>query len=411
MIVGPDANFREQVTSALRASGWLAEEVQGGAEALLKLDTGEYNTMLLDRRLVDPEPTEVSEIARKLQPNLSVCVGDLAATLSSLTRSAVDGPTDTSMKLPKVGSPADLAWTPTDPSPASSKCEEVWGAEEPLPNMIGSSPAMRLVYRLARLVAPRLTTVLILGGTGTGKELVARGIHRLSRRSQQPFLTVNCAAIPESLFEAELFGYARGAFTGAFQTRIGTLHAAHGGTLFLDEIGDLPPSMQAKLLRFLQDGEVQRLGSAEVLHVDVRVIAATNFDLAEGVREKTFREDLYYRLSVFPIEIRPLQERVEDLMPLSIHFLAGLCRENGASMKHFSIAAEEALRSHSWPGNVRELQHVIERAFILVGGSDTILRKHINVSNGHKPLKLVSLLSESDLESTDRPIPIWQAAS
>ena len=224
---------------------------------------------------------------------------------------------------------------------------------------------MQHVYRLARLVSPRDTAVLIVGATGTGKELVARGIHDLSKRSRGPFVVVNCAAIPESLLEAELFGFTRGAFTGAFQSRLGRIHAAHGGTLLLDEIGELPLSMQAKLLRFVQEGEVQRLGSADLFRVDARLIAATNADLLQKAAEKQFREDLYYRLAVFPIDLPPLKSRVEDILPVSRHLLDRLCREACTALKVFTSEAERALEQGPWPGNVRELQHSIERAFVL----------------------------------------------
>jgi len=231
---------------------------------------------------------------------------------------------------------------------------------------------MQQLYRLARLVAPRDTAALIVGATGTGKELVARGIHELSRRSQGPFIVVNCAAIPESLLEAELFGFTRGAFTGAFQSRLGRIHAAHGGTLLLDEVGELPLSMQAKLLRFVQEGEVQRLGSADLFRVNARLIAATNADLLQRVRDKQFREDLYYRLAVFPIALPRLQDRWEDILPLARHFLAELCAAAGVPRKTFSAEAAHALQKYSWPGNVRELQHWVERAFVLSEANEEI---------------------------------------
>jgi len=183
---------------------------------------------------------------------------------------------------------------------------------------------------------------------------------------------VNCAAIPESLLEAELFGFTRGAFTGAFQSRLGRIHAAHGGTLLLDEVGELPLSMQAKLLRFVQEGEVQRLGSADLFRVDARVIAATNADLAQRVREKQFREDLYYRLAVFPLDLPSLRNRAEDIVPLAEHFLEILCRKAGAPDKRFSPEAATVLKRHSWPGNVRELQHSVERAFVLAEADEQI---------------------------------------
>lgn len=244
---------------------------------------------------------------------------------------------------------------------------------------------MQDVCRLVRLVAHRNTTVLLTGETGTGKELVARAVHLVGPRKRQPFITVNCAAIPEPLLESELFGYTRGAFTGAFQSRPGRIHSAHGGTLFLDEVGELPLSMQAKLLRFLQEGEVQRLGSSDVVRVDVRVIAATNANLDDRVQQKAFREDLYYRLSVFPIDLQPLRQRVADIMPLARRFLREFCAEAGQAEKAISEAARQTLEQHGWPGNVRELRHVIERAFILSERSPTILQEHIRLRRSPRP--------------------------
>jgi transcriptional regulator with GAF, ATPase, and Fis domain len=222
------------------------------------------------------------------------------------------------------------------------------------------------------MVAGRDTTVLITGESGTGKDLVAQEIHLLSPRKKQPLVVVNCAAIPETLLEAELFGYQKGSFTGAVQSRIGRIHAAHGGTLFLDEIGDMPLSLQSKILRFLEQGEVQRLGGNDNLKVDVRVIAATNADLMKMVGQQQFREDLYYRLAVFPIHLPPLRDRIGDLEDLAEAFV----------MKYdprlsLSRTALEVLLQHHWRGNVRELRNVIERATILVGSGREIGPEHI----------------------------------
>jgi transcriptional regulator with GAF, ATPase, and Fis domain len=235
---------------------------------------------------------------------------------------------------------------------------------------------MHIVYRMARLVAARNTPVLIAGATGTGKEVVANAIHRLSPRAGKEFVVINCAAIPEALLESELFGYVRGAFTGAVQSRIGRIHSAHGGTLFLDEVSDLPLGMQAKLLRFLDQGEVQRLGSSDVFRVDVRVLAASNANLAELTQRKQFREDLFYRLSVFPIELPSLAERRGDVEALARHFLRKFDDGNAS----FSPEAVRLLEEYSWPGNVRELQHVIERACILAEGGP-ILPEHLGLSS------------------------------
>jgi transcriptional regulator with GAF, ATPase, and Fis domain len=241
---------------------------------------------------------------------------------------------------------------------------------------------MRRVFRLARLVIPRNTTVLVRGETGTGKEVMARAIHNLSPRAQHPFVIVNCAAIPETLLESELFGHTRGAFTGAFQSRLGRIHLAHGGTLFLDEVGELPFNTQGKLLRFLQGGEVQRLGSPDIFQIDVRVIAATNADLTRAMAQRRFHDALYYRLSVFPIELPPLRERREDILPLANHFLDSLCREAAGGGKSISLEAARILENYAWPGNVRELEHVMERAFIL-SENDSVLRgEHFDLIRG-----------------------------
>lgn len=243
--------------------------------------------------------------------------------------------------------------------------------------MIGRSAAMQRVYRLAQLVAPRSTTVLVVGPTGSGKELVARALHALSPRSAKAFVAVNCAAIPEALLESELFGHARGAFTGAVQAQLGRIPAAHGGTLFLDEVSELPFGMQAKLLRFLEQKEVQRLGTAELTRVDVRVIAASNVDLAGRAGRGEFREDLFYRLAAFPLELPPLTERRADIVPLAEHFLACMAAAMSGRCPRLSGEVVRILEAHPWRGNVRELQHVMERASILVENGDTVLNEHL----------------------------------
>jgi transcriptional regulator of acetoin/glycerol metabolism/DNA-binding winged helix-turn-helix (wHTH) protein len=245
---------------------------------------------------------------------------------------------------------------------------------DPLPGMIGDSSAMQPVYRLARRVALHNVPVLITGPTGSGKELVAQAVHALSRRASRPIVTINCAAIPDALLESELFGFTRGAFTGAVQSHLGRIHAAQGGALFLDEVGEVPLSMQAKLLRFLESGELQRLGSRDVFQMDVRVIAATNCDLARRVREGSFRDDLYYRLAVFPIALPPLAERGDDVLLLARDFL-----DRWAPGLSLTPAAEALLLRHDWRGNVRELRHVIDRAVILASPASTIDASHLAV--------------------------------
>jgi transcriptional regulator with PAS, ATPase and Fis domain len=236
---------------------------------------------------------------------------------------------------------------------------------------------MQVVYRLVRLVARRPTTVLVLGPTGTGKELVARAVHALSPRLAKPLVVVNCAAIPETLLESELFGYSRGAFTGAVQSQLGRISAAQGGTLFLDEVSELPLGMQAKLLRFLEQKEIQRLGTTEVVRVDVRVVAASNVDLADRAMRGEFRQDLYYRLAAFPIILPPLAERRADIVPLAEHFLACMAAAMHMPAPRLSVEAIRILEAHAWTGNVRELQHVMERASILSEDSGAVEAGHL----------------------------------
>ncbi|MGH9407607.1 MAG: sigma 54-interacting transcriptional regulator [Terriglobia bacterium] len=368
VVVSANEGFRRKLLESLRSACSNLREARGGAEALAQLDEGQYQALLLDHWLPDLDVQELLSIVRKRHPHMRVVVLDSSAEYPDQAQQ--------SGSLLRADEP-EPGWLGSNAAQRGGVVEDREPPVEPLPGMIGASQAMQNLYRMARLVAQHLTTVLLSGETGTGKELVAKGIHVLSNRLKQPFVTVNCAAIPETLLEAELFGYARGAFTGAFQSRMGRIHAAHGGTLFLDEVGDLPLTMQAKLLRFLQEGEVQRLGGPDIIRVDVRVIAATNADLTKRVAEKLFREDLYYRLCAFPIDLVPLRDRTDDILPLGAHFLNSFCQDGNLPPKSISDGAASLLGKHAWPGNVRELRHVIERAFILSENTKEIQQKHI----------------------------------
>ena len=235
----------------------------------------------------------------------------------------------------------------------------------PVAGLIGNSPAMEQVYQVTRRVARNKASVLLQGETGTGKELIANAIHQLSDRAGGPFVKVNCGALPESLLESELFGHVRGAFTGAVNNRTGRFEAAHGGTIFLDEINSTSLHLQVKLLRVLQEREFERVGDTQTIHVDTRVIAASNRNLMEEVGNELFREDLYYRLNVVPINLPPLRERFEDIPELVIHFLNLYNEANDLYVVHIQKEALELLKTYSWPGNVRELQNYIERAVVL----------------------------------------------
>ena len=248
-------------------------------------------------------------------------------------------------------------------------------AESPEPwqrFLIGDSPAMRKVVDVIRLIGARRSTVLIGGETGTGKEMVARAVHLASARAHLPMVAVNCTALPEQLLEAELFGHVKGAFTGAFQGRIGRFEQANRSTIFLDEIGDMPVDVQAKLLRVLQEREFQRIGSSETVRVDVRVIAASNIDMQDKIRQGKFREDLYYRLNVVPIAVPPLRERLSDIPALVHHFVEKVCRQEEIAPKRISPETIDRLRDYVWPGNVRQLENAVEMAIAMCGDRPTL---------------------------------------
>jgi len=362
LIASGNPEFRRQMAMHAKGPAAQMEEAVGGAHALAKLVQFPCDGVLLDRQLPDLDAEEVASMIRQKYPRIEVTFVD-------------------SKESGRASAGADAE--DRDEISADTKVteEEARPGDENLPGMIGRSAAIRKTYELAKLVAGRDTTVLVMGETGTGKEVVAQAIHGLSARAKNAFVPVNCAAIPEALLEAELFGHVRGAFTGAVQSRLGRIHVAQGGTLFLDEVGELPLSMQAKLLRFLQNGEVQRLGSSDVYRVDVRVICATNVGLLEQVQAKQFRQDLYYRLAVFPIELPPLRIRTGDVAELADHFLKKFSDEAGFPLKKLTPAALGSLEQRRWPGNVRELQHVLERAFILSGNSREICVQHVQMGN------------------------------
>jgi len=284
-------------------------------------------------------------------------------------------------------------------------------AEFPFGRIIADAPQMRAVLDMARSVAEADTTVLLSGETGTGKELLARAIHHWSPRADQAFVAVNCAALAESLLDSELFGHEKGAFTGAIAQRRGRFELAHGGTLLLDEVGEMSPALQAKLLRVLQEHTLERVGGTKTVTVDVRVIAATNRELRQMVASQTFREDLFYRLSVFPIELPPLRERPMDILPLAEHRLREVARRLGKPIRGFSGDAAALLEAYAWPGNIRELQNVVERAAILCR-AEHVLAAHLNLTpltapapSGVKTLKALerdAILAALDLHAGNR---------
>jgi transcriptional regulator with GAF, ATPase, and Fis domain len=370
LLVSPNTRLRLQLREKLRQPRWSLTEAASGAEALEFLHEFVSEILLLDPLLPDLESSEFSAMVRDQFPSVQIL------TVNSHTGQLVLGaasPTALSAQLTEVlycvGNVQLNSISPVQLRRALTGSES---GSRGIRGMVGDTEPMQRVYELTNMVARRDTTVLVTGESGTGKDLIAQAIHLISPRQKQPLVVINCAAIPEPLLEAELFGYVKGSFTGAVQSRIGRIHAAHGGTLFLDEIGDMPLSLQSKILRFLEQGEVQRIGGNDNLKVDVRVVAATNADLHRLVQQHLFREDLYYRLAIFPIKLPPLRERLGDVEKLAESFLAKFCP--GATL---SAAAVEALCRHDWPGNVRELRNVVERASIFVGSDREILPQHI----------------------------------
>lgn len=391
VIASADLSFRQRVRETLIGLRWQVREAAGGAEALAHLDAAPAETLILDSWLPDLEIGEFVAEFEKLHPRIDLVTMQELPHRSNTVRNprrnevlfavrrgqdsggAVWTSAGAIERRKSEHEPKEIALTDAERAQGKENIRIVGGARQPtasrmnaacrLPEFVGDHPSMLKVSQRIRLVAPHRTPVLVEGPTGSGKELVARAIHRLSPRSSRPFVALNCAAIPETLLEAELFGHSRGAFTGAVQGRVGRIEAAQGGTLFLDEIGEMPLALQSKLLRFVESGELQRVGENEPVRVDVRIIAATHRPLAQMASQGAFRADLYYRLAVFLIRTPSLDARLEDLPVLAEHFLA--TQGERTPVKALSADAMQMLRMHKWLGNVRELEHVLERAVIL----------------------------------------------
>jgi len=371
LVVDDEVNFRESLSLHVARGGYETHEAASVAEARERLATRHFDVILLDLGLPDGDGIELLRDER-LAAGSEFIVITGRASVDSAVQALREGALDYLTK------PIDLPRLKAILATVSRTREfkaEVRDLRDELRQLgrfgrlVGRAPAMQSVYDLLARVAPTEAGVLLTGESGTGKELAAETIHLRSRRRPGPFLGVNCGAIAKSLFEGELFGHEKGSFTGADNRRRGYFEEAHGGTLFLDEVIEMPLEFQAKFLRVLESGEILRVGGADVVPVDVRVIAATNRDPAEAVRTGLLREDLYYRLNVFPVHMPPLRERGEDIELLAHHFLEGINAREGTE-KRWAAAALARLRAHRWPGNVRELKNVVERAAIL---ADTTL--------------------------------------
>ena len=367
LIVDDEANIRRMLGALLRAEGFEVSEAQGGNAALLHLDEVRPDLVLVDL-VMPPGPMGLETLGRlkERDPTLPVIMMSGKAQLNDAVQAIklgafqfLEKPLTPEAVLVTIRSALEL-------TRAQAENRALRSQLQPPPEMIGTSGPIEKVRELIGQVAPTDARVLILGESGTGKELVAHAIHHSSRRANRPFVTVNCAAIPRDLVESEMFGHEKGAFTGAMDRRLGRFELAHGGTLFLDEVGDLNLEAQAKLLRVLESGEVARLGAERTQRVDVRVIAATNQRLDQAVTAGTFREDLFFRLHVFPIEVAPLRARLSDLPALVAHLSR---RVRPTSTPSFTDEALDILSAHHWPGNIRELANIVERLAI-VGGRE-----------------------------------------
>ena len=371
LVADDEAGMRESVSRALRREGFQVIAVEDGAAALDTLRRVAVDLLVADLRMPGLDGLELLRAARLVAPDTEVIVlsghGTVEEAVDAMKEGAWDfltKPFDRAPLVRAVRQALERRALVLENRRLQRQLDDLAGADE----MVGRSPAILELARLVRQVAPTTATALILGESGTGKELVARAIHRLSPRREKPFVRVNCAALPDTLLESELFGHEKGAFTGAVGRRQGRFELADGGALLLDEVGDLSPLAQAKVLRVLQEGEFEPIGAMRTVRVDVRVVAATNQDLAALVGEKRFREDLYYRLQVIALTVPPLRERREDIPLLAQHFLRRYATKNQRAIQGFSEEALARLTDYPWPGNVRELEHSVERAVVLAQG-------------------------------------------
>jgi DNA-binding NtrC family response regulator len=372
LVVDDDGMMRSFFSAVLKEEGYTVEEAGGGKRGLEALARSDFDLVLTDLRMPDLSGVDFLREGRKIRPGARWVIVTAYGTIGSAVEAMRAGASDYLTK--PLRDPEELRHVvrrvlrEAEAETRISLLSEEIGKRFPPEGTVFLGEGMREVHRLVREVAPTTATVLITGESGTGKELVARVIHDLSPRRERPFVPVHCAALPETLLESELFGHERGAFTGAVATRKGRFELAEGGTIFLDEIGDLSPGIQVKLLRVIQERTFERVGGTRTIAVDVRIVAATNRDLKAEVAAGRFREDLYYRLNVFPVVLPSLAGRPDAILPLAEQFATKFAAAFGKEVPRFSDAARSALTGYRWPGNVRELQNVIERAVILSRG-------------------------------------------
>ncbi len=369
LIVDDDEDLRDLLTLHFRRQGMSVTEVSSGQEALACPGAPRWDVALLDLHLPGMSGLEVLQELKARQPDLEVLMLTAHGTIETATQAMKQGAYDyltKPLRLPDLDVHVQKAYEKVQLARRERQWVQQVQFESPRYRLVGSSPALRRAVSLIERVAPTDSTVLVRGASGTGKELVARALHFNSQRHDRPLVTINCATLQETLLESELFGHEKGAFTGALQSKPGLIEVAEGGTLFIDEVAEMSPSLQAKLLRVLEDGHFRHIGGTQELHADVRVVAATNKDLVDEMKAGRFREDLFYRLNVFAIELPLLRDRRGDIRELVEYLLE--TRSIGPTVCKVSSEAMEALARYDWPGNVRELAHVLERAQILAEG-------------------------------------------
>jgi DNA-binding NtrC family response regulator len=381
LVIDDKESMRQMLAKTLESEGFEVDTARDGERGLDKAKEKRFDLILTDLKLPKMDGLEVLSSIKDLDPEVAVIVMTAYGTIETAVQAIKQGAFDFLTKPFDVDHLQVLIQRALENRRLLA--ENVLLREELAHNLgfteiIGKSEKMKEVTRLVKKVASSDTTVLLLGESGTGKELFARAIHSLSPRKSGPYVAINCAAIPRELLENELFGSERGAYTGAVTRKMGKFEIAEKGTIFLDEIGDLDIALQAKILRVLQEKRFERLGGTKTINIDVRVIAASNFDLKKAIEKKNFREDLYYRLSVFPINIPPLRERREDISELADFFIRKYCLEMKKEKKSLSKEALSLMDKYHWPGNVRELENTIERAIILCEGKK-ILPEHLAI--------------------------------
>jgi two-component system, NtrC family, response regulator AtoC len=374
LVADDDPVARDLLVEVLAREGYRVQAATGGDECLRLAEAQLFDLALIDLRMPDLDGLQVLKRFQVVQPGVPVLILTAFATIETAIEALRAGAYDYLSKpfrMEEIEVVVRRALEAQRLARENLQFRQELQDRYRVENLVGQSPPMVEIYKLVARVAALDTMVLIQGETGTGKELVARAIHYASPRATRPWVVVDCASVPETLFESEVFGHERGAFTGAFATRRGLFETAHGGTCFLDEVGELPPVLQSKLLRVLEDRAIRRVGGNESIPVDVRIIAATNRDLRKLVEEGAFREDLYYRLNVVVIAVPPLRERLQDVPLLARHFLEKCARATGRPVAGIARETLERLSAYAWPGNVRQLEHAIERAVAL--SSSTVL--------------------------------------